>query len=64
MPWIAGSAKRHTRKANTPKKKRQWAHVSNSMLNRGASEGSAIRAANAVVARKRRTKRQSRRGSR
>ena len=50
MPWKPSDAKRHTKKANTPKKKRQFAHVANSVLERGGSEGSAIRQANAVVA--------------
>ena len=49
MPWDAGDAKRHTKKAKSAKAKRQWAHVSNSMLEHGASEGAAIRAANGVV---------------
>lgn len=38
-----------TKKANTPAKKRQWSHVEDSMLSRGASRGAAVRAANAVV---------------
>ena len=42
-------AERFTKKANTPKKKRQWKHVEESALRRGASKGSAIRQANAVV---------------
>ena len=58
MPWGASDAKRHTRKASNPKAKRQWAHVADSMLNRGYSEGRAIRAANSVV------KRRGRRGKR
>ena len=49
MPWDAGDAKRHTKKAKSPKAKRQWSHVANSMLQRGESEGSAVRAANAAV---------------
>ena len=49
MPWRSSSAKSHTKKAKSPKAKRQWAHVANSMLKRGKSEGSAIRAANAAV---------------
>jgi uncharacterized protein YdaT len=57
MPWTAKSARRHTRKAKSAKSKRQWAHVSNSMLERGYSEGQAIRAANSVV--KRRGKKKS-----
>ena len=49
MPWTAKDAKRHTKKAATPKKKRQWSKVANSMLASGKSEGSAVRAANAAV---------------
>ncbi len=44
-------AQRFTKKANTPKKKRQWSDVEKSALKRGASPGSAIRQANAVVKR-------------
>lgn len=51
MPWGSEDAHRHTHKANTSKKKRQWSHVANAALARGESEGSAIRQANAVVAR-------------
>lgn len=50
MPWGPEDAEKKTHKANTPKKKRQWAHVADSALERGQSEGSAIRQANAVVA--------------
>ena len=45
----ARSAKRHTRKANTPKRKRQWSKVYGSAAKRGASEASAIRQASAAV---------------
>jgi hypothetical protein len=51
MPWTSKDAYRHTHKAKSPKAQRQWSDVSNSALKRGASEGSAIRQANAVVAR-------------
>jgi hypothetical protein len=50
MPWGPSDAARHTRKANSAKKKRQWAHVADSMLKRTGNESSAIRAANAAVA--------------
>ena len=50
MPWTSKDAKKHTHKASSPTKQRQWAHVADSALERGASEGSAIRQANAVVA--------------
>jgi len=53
MPWTSRSARRFTKKATTPKKKRQWAKVANSMLKRGKGDASAIRAANAAVKRKR-----------
>lgn len=45
-------AERFTHKANTPKKKRQWDHVYESAKKRGASPGSAVRQANAVVKKK------------
>ena len=50
MPWLPKDAKRHTKKAKTTKKKRQWRAVANSALASGDSEGSAVRQANAVVA--------------
>lgn len=53
MPWSSSDATRFTKKANTPAKKRQWAHVANSALASGDSEGSAIRQANVAVARRR-----------
>lgn len=42
-------ASRFTKKANTPKRKRQWEHVYESAKSRGASEGSAIAQASGVV---------------
>lgn len=50
MPWNPQNAARHTRKAKTSSQKRKWSAVANSALERGASEGSAIRQANSVVA--------------
>jgi len=57
MPWTAKDAERHTKKADTAKKRRQWASVANSALERCLKQGksrdeceaSAIRQANAVV---------------
>jgi hypothetical protein len=50
MPWTRNSqAKKHTRKANTPKKQRMWRHVAESARKRGLSEGAAVRMANGVV---------------
>lgn len=42
-------ASKFTKKANTPKKARQWQHVYDSEKARGASPGTAIKAANGVV---------------
>jgi hypothetical protein len=53
MPWKSSDAKSYTKKANTPTKAKQWSAVANDALKRGASEGSAIRQANAVVGRSR-----------
>jgi hypothetical protein len=49
MPWKKSDAKKFTKKADTPKKASQWQAVTKSALSRGASEGSAIKQANAVV---------------
>ena len=54
MPWTASDAKHKTAKANTSEKRRTWAHIANRLLKGGASEGSAIRQANAAVARMKR----------
>jgi len=42
-------AQKHTKKANTPKKRRMWQHVRESAESRGASPGSAVRQANSAV---------------
>lgn len=54
MPWNPSDSEKHTKKAKTAKSKRMWAHVSNGALARGDSEVSAIKQANAVVARNKR----------
>jgi hypothetical protein len=43
-------AEKFTKKANTPTKSRAWDHVYKSAKSGGASPGSAIRQANATVA--------------
>jgi len=50
MPWSPSDAPKHTKKANTPKKKRQFSDVANSVLASTGDEGRAIREANAAVA--------------
>jgi hypothetical protein len=52
VPWTSKDAQRHTKKAKSTKAKRQWEYVANSALSRGASEGSAIRQANGVIAKR------------
>ena len=49
MPWQPSSAPGKTRKAKTPAKRRKWSKVANSVLQGGASEGKAIRIANAAL---------------
>lgn len=49
MPWKPTDAARHTKKVKSPKAKKQWSAVANSMLGGGASEGTAIAAANGVI---------------
>ncbi len=53
MPWKPSQATAKTKKASTPKRKRQWSNVANSALKRGASDKSAIKQANAAVRRDR-----------
>lgn len=52
MPWKPKDAQRHTKKAKSPKAQRQWSSIADSVLERGGSEGSAIRQANGVIARR------------
>jgi uncharacterized protein YdaT len=62
MPWTPKDSSRFTKRAKSPKRKRQWRDVANSMLERTGDEGSAIRAANGVVRKtqaKRRTKKRN-----
>jgi uncharacterized protein YdaT len=49
MPWTSADAPKKTKKAKTPKQRRMWREIANSLLAHGASEGSAIRQANGVV---------------
>lgn len=49
MSWKPQDARRHTKKASTPKKQRQWKEVANSVLARTGDEGRAVREANGVI---------------
>jgi len=51
MPWSSDDGpSRHTKKANTPAKKKQWADIANKVLADSSDEGKAVRIANAAVA--------------
>jgi uncharacterized protein YdaT len=56
MPWKPKDATKFTKKATSKIAKRQFSDVANSMLKRGESEGAAIRAANAAVAKRKKGK--------
>jgi hypothetical protein len=49
MPWSPSDATKFTKKAKTPKQKRQFSDVANSALSRGLSDREAIMEANAAV---------------
>jgi hypothetical protein len=51
MPWTSKDVRRHTYRARSAKRKRQWRDVANSVLRRTGDEGAAVRAANSVVKR-------------
>lgn len=53
MPWTPADAGGKTKKASTPKKKRQWRDVANGVLAKTGDEARAIKSANAVVKRNR-----------
>ena len=50
MPWDPSDAQRHTKKADTPKAKRAFAHAANNVLEETGDEGRAVRAGNAAAA--------------
>lgn len=50
MPWKPSDAPSHTKKADTPRRRRMWADVANSEKKRGLSDARCIRAADAAVA--------------
>lgn len=52
MPWTPGDAVKHSKSADTPAKRAQWAAVANSVLKKTGDDGKAIRAANSVVGKK------------
>jgi len=57
MPWSAADASSKTKKAKTPVAKRQWRDVADTVLSKTGDEGRAIREANAVIKRRKGSKR-------
>ena len=49
MPWRPEDARRHDKKAKTPKARRQWSEVANSVLKGTGDEGRAVREAIGVM---------------
>lgn len=49
MPWKSSDAPKHTKKADTPAEKKQWAKTANSVLKKTGDDAKAIRIANAAV---------------
>lgn len=52
MPWTAADATKKTKKASSPKAKRQWRDVANGVLKKTGDDARAIKEANAVVGRR------------
>lgn len=57
MPWSPSDAESKTKKADTPKARRQWSDVANSVLERTGDDAQAVRTANGVIAKQKRKKR-------
>ena len=51
MPWSTSDVSGKTKKARSPKAKRQWKDIANAVLKKTGNEGRAIREANGVAAR-------------
>jgi hypothetical protein len=49
MPWTPREAAKHNRSVKSPKRKRQWSKVANSILERTGDDARAIRGANSAV---------------
>lgn len=56
MPWKPAQAQSKSKKANTPKKRRMWRDVANSVLAKTGSDARAIRTANGVIAKRTKSK--------
>lgn len=57
MPWKSSDAKAKTKKANAPKRQRQWKDVANAVLAKTGDEARAVRTANGVLKKAKKRKR-------
>jgi len=49
VPWKPSQATKHNHSVKSPKRKRQWSAIANSVLKSTGDDGKAIRIANGVV---------------
>jgi uncharacterized protein YdaT len=49
MPWTPQDSQKHDKKAKSPKQRRQWSDIANSVLQRTGDEGRAVKTANGVL---------------
>ena len=49
MPWAPSDAAAKNRKADTPRKKGQWAAIANNVLKRTGDDRQAVKTANGVL---------------
>ena len=49
VPWTPSQASKHTKKAKSPRDKRQWRDIANSVLAKTGDDATAIRTANGVI---------------
>ena len=49
MPWSGKDAKKKTKKADTPAKRKRWANIANDVLKKTGDDASAVKIANAAM---------------
>jgi uncharacterized protein YdaT len=49
MPWTSRDVSKHNKSVKSPKRRRQWSEVANSILERTGDDARAIRGANSAV---------------
>ena len=59
MPWTPTDAHRHNHSVKSSKQKKRWSAIANSVLEKTGDDGKAIRIANGVARKSRRTRKRS-----